>query len=152
MLDQNIERLKKVPLFAVLDDIALHHIAFNCRTASVSDGTTLFLEGDTSDGAVFLDRGNLSLLTLVKGEMVERAKLEAGAVIDPYSLISEGKRPVTVKAVGDVTYQIFDRHTFRKVLETYPGHAERLQDYLRDEINRTVGTLNGVASRLDFIQ
>ena len=152
MLDEKIERLKSVPLFAVLDDIALHHIVFNSHNLTASDGTSLFTEGDAASGAIFLESGELSLLVHSKGEMVERVKLQAGAVVDPYALVTSGKRPVTAKAVGDVKYQLLDRSVFRKVLENYPGHAERLQDYLREEINRTVGTLNGVAARLDFIQ
>lgn len=152
MLDQKIERLKSVPLFAVLDDIALHHIIFNSQRMTASDGATLFMEGDVSTGAIFLESGELSLLVLSKGEMVERVSLQPGAVIDPYALITSGKRPVTAKAVGNVEYQLLDRLTFRKVLENYPGHAERLQDYLQQEITRTMGTLNGVAARLDFIQ
>ena len=152
MLDQKIERLKSVPLFAVLDDIALHHIVFNSRSLTASDGTNLFMEGDVSSGAIFLESGELSLLGFSKSELIERTRVQAGAVIDPYALISNGKRPVTAKAIGDVEYQLFDRVTFRKVLDNYPGHAERLQDYLREEINHTVGTLNGVAARLDFIQ
>ena len=152
MSDQKIERLKSVPLFAVLDDIALHHIVFNSRNLIALDGKNLFEEGDVSSGAIFLESGELSLLSYSKGEMAERVRLQAGAVVDPYALISNGKRPVTAKAIGDVAYQSFDRVTFRKVLDNYPGHAERLQDYLREEINRTVGTLNGVAARLDFIQ
>ncbi|MEP3630391.1 MAG: cyclic nucleotide-binding domain-containing protein [Hyphomicrobiales bacterium] len=152
MLDEKIERLKSVPLFAVLDDIALHHIVFNSHNLTASDGTNLFVEGDAASGAIFLESGELSLLARSKGEMVERVKLQAGAVVDPYALVTSGKRPVTAKAVGDVKYQLLDRSVFRKVLENYPGHAERLQDYLREEINRTVSTLNGVAARLDFIQ
>lgn len=152
MLDEKIERLKSVPLFAVLDDIALHHIVFNSHNMTASDGTNLFMEGDAASGAIFLESGELSLLAHSKGEMVERVKLQAGAVVDPYALVTSGTRPVTAKAVGDVKYQLLDRSVFRKVLEDYPGQAERLQDYLREEINRTVGTLNGVAARLDFIQ
>ena len=152
MLDEKIERLKSVPLFAVLDDIALHHIVFNSHNMTASDGTNLFMEGDAASGAIFLESGELSLLAHSKGEMVERVKLQAGAVVDPYALLTSGTRPVTAKAVGDVKYQLLDRSVFRKVLEDYPGQAERLQDYLREEINRTVGTLNGVAARLDFIQ
>ena len=152
MLDQKIDRLKCVPLFAILDDIALHHIVFNSRSLTASDGTSLFMEGDASSGAIFLESGELSLLAHSKGEMVERTRLQAGAVVDPYALITSGKRPVTAKAVGDVKYQLFERSVFRKILENYPGHAERLQDYLREEINHTVGTFNGVAARLDFIQ
>ena len=152
MLDEKIERLKSVPLFAVLDDIALHHIVFNSHNMTASDGTNLFMEGDAASGAIFLESGELSLLAHSKGEMVERVKLQAGAVVDPYALVTSGTRPVTAKAVGDVKYQLLDRSVFRKVLEDYPGQAERLQDYLREEINGTVGTLNGVAARLDFIQ
>ena len=152
MLDQKIERLKSVPLFAVLDDIALHHLIFNSRSLTAPDGKNLFTEGDVSSGAIFLESGELSLLARSKGELVERVRLQAGGVIDPYALISNGKRPVTAKAVGDVEYLLLDRSVFRKVLENYPGHAERLQDYLREEINNTVGSLNGVAARLDFIQ
>ena len=152
MLDEKIERLKSVPLFAVLDDIALHHIVFNSHNMTASDGTNLFMEGDAASGAIFLESGELSLLAHSKGEMVERVKLQAGAVVDPYALVTSGTRLVTAKAVGDVKYQLLDRSVFRKVLEDYPGQAERLQDYLREEINRTVGTLNGVAARLDFIQ
>ena len=99
-----------------------------------------------------MESGELSLLGFSKSELIERTRVQAGAVIDPYALISNGKRPLTAKDIGDVEYQLFDRVTFRKILDNYPGHAERLQDYLREEINRTVGTLNGVAARLDFIQ
>jgi len=152
MLDQKIERLKSVPLFSVLDDIALHHIVFNSRSLTASDGTSVFMEGDASSGAIFLESGELSLLVYSKGEMSERVRLQPGAVVDPYALVTSGKRPVTAKAVGDVEYQLLERSVFRKILENYPGHAERLQDYLQEEINRTVGSLNGVAARLDFIE
>ena len=151
MLDQKIEQLKSVPLFAVFDDIALHHIVFNSRNLTALDGTSLFMEGDASTGAIFLESGELSLLAYSKGEMVERMRLQAGAVVDPYALVTNGKRPVTAKAVGDVKYQLLDRLIFRKVLENYPGHAERLQEYLSEEIIHTVSSLNGVAARLDFI-
>lgn len=152
MFDGDIQRLKAVPLLSVLDDIALHHLIFNSERKSAPDGMNLFVEGDFANGAVFLESGKLSLSSFLKGEIVERVVLEPGAIVDPYSLISSGKRPVTAKALGDVEYREFDRPTFLKVLENYPGHAERLQDFLRDEIAKTVGTLNGVAARLDFIQ
>lgn len=150
-LSDDIERLKHVPFLGLLDDEVLRLIAFNGERLEASHDQTLFYEGEAAQGALFILEGGLSLQMLVKGELRERSVLHEGALIDAYALISEMRRSATAKAVGDVRALLLDRKTFRRVLENYPGLAEKIQDFLAKDIDRTVRSLNNVAVRLDFL-
>ncbi|MEO1067452.1 MAG: Crp/Fnr family transcriptional regulator, partial [Pseudomonadota bacterium] len=148
----DIDRLRQADLLNVLDEEALRLIAFTGDRRSVYDGATLFFEGEEADGALFVLTGRVSLQALVKDELSERSQVGEGTIIDPYALISQTRRGTTAKAVGDVSYLVLDRATFRRVLEEFPDVAERLQAYLADHIEHTVTSLKGVAARLDVLE
>lgn len=150
-LQDDIDRLKRVSFLSVLDEEALRHIAFNCEHHSADDGSTVFFEGEAANGACVLLEGRVSLESIVSGERRERAVLKSGDIADPYALISDVRHSNTGRAVGPVRYILLDRPTFRKVLENYPDMAERVRDYLANDIENTVTSLSGVASRLDFL-
>lgn len=150
-LSEDIERLRRIPLLGILDDEALRMIAFNGQHASAGDGDTLFFAGEKAPGALVLIEGALSLQEYVNGAMKERDRLGPGAIADPYALMSEIRRAYTAKAVGDVDYMALDRVTFLKIMQNYPDMAQKVQDYLADDIERIVSSLTGVADRLDVL-
>ena len=150
-LTNEIEILRRVPLLNILDDEALRLIAFNAEKVTLGDDQTVFFNGDPAEGALLIADGSLSHMELVDGELTERNRLEAGAIVDPYALISDMRRSYTAKSSGELTYLLLDRVTFLKVMNTYPDLAERVQDYLSDDIASVASSLTGVAARLDFI-
>lgn len=152
MLSDQIERLKKVPFLGMLDDRALEIIIFNCQEFSAADGTTVYFEGDPADGALFLTQGEISLNGFKADKMVEYVRVASGGLVDVYALISKKKRSLTAKAMGNISYLLLDRKTFLKIMESYPDLAEKMQDYLREDVKTTVSSLNSVAARLEFIK
>lgn len=150
-LSDDIDRLKKIPFLSVLSDEALRLIAFNSEESHARDGDTVFFVGDPATCSFFVLEGALSLQELVNGEMRERSLIMPDSLADPYALISDIKRSYTGKAVGSLSFLMLERATFLKVLKTYPELALKIQDYLADDIEQTVGLLNKVAKRLDYL-
>lgn len=150
-LSDDIELLKNIPLLSVLDEEGLRLIAFNAERLSANDGQTIFFIGDQAPGALLIIDGSLSKIELVDGEMKERVRFESGTIVDVYTLISDKRRSYTAKAVGDLNYMLLDRSTFLKVMKNYPELAQRVQDYLSDDITRFASSLSGVAARLDYL-
>ncbi|MEP3524280.1 MAG: cyclic nucleotide-binding domain-containing protein [Hyphomicrobiales bacterium] len=150
-LPDDIDRLRRVSFLSVLDDECLRLIAFNAEHESLSDAQTVFFDGEQALGALLITGGSLSQMELVNGELKERRRLKAGSIVDPYALISDIRRSFTAKAVGDLSYMLLDRPTFMKAMTNYPDLAQRVQDYLSDDITRVASSLSNVASRLDYI-
>jgi len=151
-LSDDIERLRRVPLLSVLDEEGLRHLAFNADFGTLADGEILFYIGDHATGALLITRGSLSLQKLVAGEMRERARLAVDGILDPHALISDVRRGYTAQAVGETDYLTLDRATFLKIMQAYPELAERVQDYLADNIEHLASSLQDVADRLDNFQ
>lgn len=150
-LTDDIERLRAIPLLSVLDDEGLRLLAFNAEKKSASDAQSIFFIGDPASGALLIMDGFLSQMELVGGEMKERRRLSVGTIVDPYALISETRRTYTGKAFGELTYMVLERASFLKVMENYPDLAERVQDYLSDDIADVTASFSKVASRLDCL-
>lgn len=169
-LPDDVTRLKQVSFLSVLDEESLRLIAFNSVSKQAVKGSILFREGERASGAFFLLEGSISMSVppatsgdraggerspeVSNDEKVRKnvvTTLPIGSIIDPLSLIVDGKRSGTAEVLEDASYLILDRDTFLRVLENYPEMAERVYDYMCSDFNETVKSLNFIASRLDFI-
>ena len=93
-----IEALRRVPLFAGLDDNELAQVALLFKERHFDAGDTVVMEG--SDGAAFflIESGEASVS--VRGS--ERANLGPGDHFGEIALIDEGVRSATIAATTDL--------------------------------------------------
>ena len=93
-----IEALRRVPLFADLDDNELAQVALLFKERHFDAGETVVMEG--SDGAAFflIESGEASVA--VRGS--ERASLGPGDHFGEIALIDEGVRSATIAATTDL--------------------------------------------------
>jgi len=93
-----IEALRRVPLFAGLDDNELAQVALLFKERHFDAGDTVVMEG--SDGAAFflIESGEASVA--VRGS--ERANLGPGDHFGEIALIDEGVRSATIAATTDL--------------------------------------------------
>ena len=93
-----IEALRRVPLFADLDDNELAQVALLLKERHFKAGDTVVVEG--SDGAAFflIESGEASVA--VRGS--ERASLGPGDHFGEIALIDEGVRSATIAATTDL--------------------------------------------------
>jgi CRP/FNR family cyclic AMP-dependent transcriptional regulator len=109
-----VDVLRKVPLFADLDDEDLAGLANQMKERRFSEGSPMTSEG--SGGAGFFVMTDGSATVSVGGEA--RATLGPGDYFGEIALIDEGARTATVTAETDMTTYAMTFWEFRPIVET----------------------------------
>ncbi len=108
-----IEVLKRVPLFADLDDGELRKIAAVFKERSFSQGETVIQQGSGAAAFFVIDSGEV----VVHVDGIERRTLESGDYFGEMALIDAGARTATVKALSDVVCSGVTFWDFRPIVE-----------------------------------
>jgi len=125
-------RLKKIPVFADLDDEALGHIAALAAEVSVPEGKELVREGDYSYDVLAIEEGTARVSR--GGE--EIAKLGPGDVIGEMGVLERDQRNATVIASSSMLLTTLTRWDIKRLEKTAPeavSHLRELVQQRRDQ-------------------
>jgi len=141
MLRENVPgMLQRLPLLGQLNRSALDKLASMVEEVRLSRGETLFRRGDVAafgylvlDGVIELSRDGLRGAT----------QATAGTLIGELSLFAPTRRPATAVCIQPCHLARVSRDSFHRVLQEFPGEAERLRAALAvraDEFSRSLAT------------
>ena len=119
---EQIEVLKKVPLFSELSKRQLNAIAKQAKQVTLAAGTVLACQGGVGREFHILVEGNARV---EKGRKVIR-KLSTGDTSGEISLIDEGPRTATVVAESQIELLVLNTSSFRALLDSVPGLQRKL--------------------------
>jgi CRP/FNR family cyclic AMP-dependent transcriptional regulator len=128
-----VETLKKVPLFADLDDRELARLANEFKERTFAAGSTVVSEGAT--GAAFFVIASGEASVSVGGD--ERARLGAGDHFGEIALLDEGIRSATVTAETELRCYGLAPWDFRPFVEEHPQVAWKLLQALARRLRTT---------------
>jgi CRP-like cAMP-binding protein len=121
-------RLKRIPVFADLDDDALSHIAGLAAEVSVPEGKELVREGDYSydvlvieEGAARVERGGQHI-----------ADLGPGDVIGEMGVLERDQRNATVVATSSMLLMTLTSWDIRKLAKSAPQVVEHLRGLIEE--------------------
>lgn len=146
-LNQDIEILRQVPLFRVLDREALRLIAFSAESRIVRAGDVVFRRGDLSDAAYVVTSGAVALDAADNGAPTPHLA-RAGVLIGEIALIVETTRPATAIVREPASLLRITRVSFLRVLEEYPEAAQALRDDLAARLTGLAGQLGRIRRNL----
>ncbi len=126
-----IETLRRVPLFAGLDEKHLTSIAGMTTEMHFKAGTTLAEEGALGREALVLLVGEADVTR--GGKKV--TELGPGEVVGEMSLINQAPRSATVTATSECTVLVMDSREFSSILEENPDVAIKV---LKTVVSRLV--------------
>lgn len=131
-MDQKLELLKRVPLFAGLGRKELQQIELITDEVDVRSGTELVHEGRVAheffvivSGEVSIDRG---------GREINR--LGAGDFLGEIALIDGGPRTATATAVADCRLLVLTHAGFHQLLDTSPAIRVAVLEVLGQRLRR----------------
>jgi CRP/FNR family transcriptional regulator len=106
--------LRKVPLFAELEDDELAEIAANFHERSYPKNSVIFLEDETGDYMYVVRQGRVKVVRqLPSGKETILAFHDAGEFFGEMSLLDGGTTPASVIAVAPTTILSLSRRDFR---------------------------------------
>lgn len=117
-----VEQLKRVPLFADLDQRELQSLASSFKERVFDAGSTVVGEGSGGVGFFIIDEGDATVS--VGGE--ERATLKAGDHFGEVALVDDGARTATVTAKTPLKAYGITAWEFRPLVEQNAGLAWKL--------------------------
>ena len=121
-----VEAVRRVPLFAELDDDELAQVALLFKKRSFAPGETVAREG--SGGAAFylIESGTANVS--VGGS--ERPQLGPGDYFGEIALIDEGARSATITAVDELACYGLTYWDFRPLVQEHAGICWKLLQFM----------------------
>jgi CRP/FNR family transcriptional regulator, cyclic AMP receptor protein len=125
-----IDALRKVPLFAELDDEDLGRLANQMKERRFTEGNPMTSEGTGGAGFFVITDGNATVS--VGGEA--RSTLGPGDYFGEIALIDDGTRSATITAATDVTAYGLTSWEFKPFVEDHPQVAWALLKTLAERL------------------
>ena len=117
-------RLKRIPVFADLDDEALSHIAALAAEVSVPEGKELVREGDDSYDVLAIEEGTAEVTR--GGQQI--AELGPGDVIGEMGVLEREQRNATVIATSSMLLVTLTSWDIRRLRKSAPKVVDHLRD------------------------
>ena len=117
-------RLRKIPVFADLDDEELDHIANLAAEVSVPAGKELVREGDYSYDVLAVEEGTASVTR--HGEPI--AEIGPGDVVGEMGVLERAQRSATVVAQSPMLLVTLTSWDIRRLAKTAPRAVEHLRE------------------------
>jgi CRP-like cAMP-binding protein len=116
-------RLRKIPVFADLDDDELRNIAALAAEVSVPEGKELVREGDYSYDVLAIEEGTASVER--DGELI--ADLGPGDVVGEMGVLERSQRNATVRATSPMLLVTLTGWDVRRLRKSAPKAVEHLR-------------------------
>ncbi|HEY7002907.1 MAG TPA: Crp/Fnr family transcriptional regulator [Gaiellaceae bacterium] len=125
-----VDALRKVPLFADLDDEDLGRLANQMKERRFTEGSPMTSEGTGGAGFFVITAGNATVS--VGGEA--RTTLGPGDYFGEIALIDDGTRSASITAATDVTAYGLTSWEFKPFVEDHPQVAWALLKTLAERL------------------
>lgn len=119
------EILRRIPIFRLLEDKDLVHLAVSLRRHTYAPGELIFRQGDSGDSMYFVVAGHIGVtLRAPDGVEKEIATFNSGDFFGEVSLLTGERRSVTATATSRVVCYCLEKGGLQRTMELHPDLAE----------------------------
>jgi CRP-like cAMP-binding protein len=147
-LKDEVELLRRVPLFAGVAPSKLKLLAFTSDRVSYRAGDILFRQGDPGDAAYVVLSGTADILVNTGADEIKVATLESNSIIGEIAILCDVARTATVKASAPLETLRIKKDQFIRLLAEFPEMAVEIMRVLADRLSRTTAELSEARSEL----
>jgi CRP-like cAMP-binding protein len=147
-LKDEVELLRRVPLFANVSPAKLKLLAFTSDRVSFDAGQAMFNQGDQGDAAYVVLSGTADILVNVKDGQVKVASVEPNEIVGEIAILCDVARTATVKTATPVDALRIRKDQFLTLLTEFPEMAIEIMRVLADRLNQTTAALTEARDRL----
>lgn len=146
-LNEEVELLRKIPLFAKIEPSKLKLLAFTSERLTYQGGQRLFQQGDIGDAAYIIIDGEASVRIRTDSGEIQVAELGKGDVVGEIAILCDVPRTASVEASGKLITLRITKELFFRLISEFPqisieimrelaARLERTNVQLREALNR----------------
>ncbi len=148
-IKEEVELLRRVPLFAQLEPAKLKLLAFTSQRMTFQSGQELCHQGETGDAAYVIISGQADVLINQDGKEIVVAQVGENAVIGEIAVLCEVPRTATVRAKTELQALKIDKEHFLRMIREFPDMGIEVMRELADRLTTTTAELSQARGQLE---
>lgn len=143
-IDQEVEILRRIPIFAKIDPAKLKLMAFASERVTYKPGQMLFRQGERGDAAFIVLHGTADVLIDADNGLLWVASLSENEIIGEISILCDIPRTATVQAETELTTLRITSDLFLRMLMEFPEMGVEVMRVLAHRLEQTTAQLRQV--------
>ena len=140
-LAEEVEILKRIPLFTNIDPAKLKLMCFASERMTFKDGEVLCRQGETGDAAFIILDGKADVQVERKEGTMSVATLTKNDIVGEIAILCDVPRTATVVAKGDLTTLKVTKDLFFGLVKDFPEIGIEIMRVLAHRLETTTGEL-----------
>ena len=148
-LNEDVERLRNIPLFAKIEPSKLKLLAFTAQRLTFNADESLFHQGDIGDAAYIIIDGNADVVVDTPNGPVTVAQLGKNAFVGEIAILCDVPRTATVTATSELTTICISKELFFQLVGQFPQMAIEIMRELAHRLELTTRQLQETVTKLN---
>lgn len=140
-LNEEVELLRNIPLFAKLEPSKLKLLAFTSERITYEAGQVLFCQGDVGDAAYIIIEGAAKVLVDTDQGQIEVAALGRNDFVGEIAILCDVPRTATVKASAKTVTLRITKDLFFRLVAEFPEMSVEIMRELASRLEHTTQKL-----------
>lgn len=147
-IQEDVEALKRIPLFAKVEPAKLKLMAFASERAQYQPDDMLFHQGDAADAAFIILSGGADILVDTENGLLKVADVGPGAFVGEIGILMDVPRTATIRATEKMTVLKITKELFFRMVTDFPSIGIEVMRVLAQRIEHmNVQLRDAVATR-----
>ncbi len=148
-LNEDVERLRNIPLFAKIEPSKLKLLAFTAQRLTFNADESLFHQGDIGDAAYIIIDGNADVVVDTPNGPITVAQLGKNAFVGEIAILCDVPRTATVTATSELTTMRISKDLFFQLVGQFPQMAVEIMRELAHRLELTTRQLQETVTKLN---
>lgn len=151
-LDDEVNALRRNPLFAKISPSKLKLLAFTSERLDYEEGQELFHMGDASDAAYAIISGSADVLIDTPAGEISVAKIEKNDFVGEIGILCNVPRTATIKACSPLQTLKISKEQFLQLMAEFPDAAIEVMRTLADRLTTTTAELSQARKKIKELE
>jgi CRP-like cAMP-binding protein len=145
-LNEEVELLRNIPLFAKIEPSKLKLLAFTSERLTYTDGQDLMVQGDMGDSAFIIVAGTADIIVETPDGPLTVANVGKNDIIGEIAILCDVPRTATVRASSELITLRISKELFFQLVNEFPQMAVEIMRELASRLERTTAQLREAVS------
>jgi CRP/FNR family cyclic AMP-dependent transcriptional regulator len=146
-LQQEVELLRNIPLFAKIDGSKLKLLAFTSQRLTFAPNDVVFEQGDAGDAAYIIIGGEADVIVGTPGGPLVVATLKQNEIVGEIAILCDVPRTATVQAKTQLTTLRISKDLFFNLVVEFPEISVEIMRELAHRLEQTTARLREAVAK-----